>query len=891
MKALRSLRSRKLQKVEEPARSEPSEDDDISLMSASDMEDTPDRRPALRRPLGQPPTQWAEVDPLLLQRLAVSIAYNAMPANEVSEDMVRTSSRITVKSLTQEEEVVPIISDPLGLGPLDPMTFMLQNSGTQEVPELNKNMRRKLIPSTEAFDADTYLSVVHKATSVQELLGGLEHLRLELSEHTSALKALVKDNFERFISSKATVDDVYERLLKAEQGGVHGGSSEEVAATLAIVRNDAQKTFGQLLERQARAEEIKRMLEQLERYHSFFKLPSKLSALVESGDTGQVALEYKRAKAQLTESHIGCKDVWSKVIAELDRAAANVVYSLETCLQGHELGPADAFDIIQQLEQLRSCGVPSAGNSDGVRLYIEAQKGHTLYFLKVAHDQHVGATSTRSLAHKEDRYHPEMSNGLPLLRRSNPAAEEEQESVALHCIRTLTDIYLEWWVSYNQFQTVELPRLECAEAQDKARRAAEEVLNDFRKYVLHWLDQLSHQVSTHQSLVAVHVLAEAHTCVGNGVESLVEVAASLCARGVAASAIAAVKRLPHKETFKLHYLASHSSGIPRTETVAQVEGLLTSFGTKLIHLANTCSCVDGFDIYEHADIPGALYSLILAFINAVEEIGENYVNPAKSLSSTMSSSRKFLLLSSNMAAVKAELMPKVGVFGWCSEYNGGQGTQAHVMRCIDALQEEEVRLATAFIECWRAALDALAVELICITQQAPPPKYWWEEAPLPSAMRPAVLIVINNLVSAQAELAHAAPFLMVEALEELAAGFLERLALLMADGTLPAQTSLGGLCQLWMESLFFVGAFAGLQTDALASAKEALLSLLEERVGQALSYFDAQVLLEVEEWIEGKVTLDSLREAMESMSKEALEGARSNIRPLLLLLSNNEMTV
>ena len=50
----------------------------------------------------------------------------------------------------------------------------------------------------------------------------------------------VKENFERFISSKNTIDDIYAKLQKAEadgQEGVDGTSSAEVmVAVLQVLR-------------------------------------------------------------------------------------------------------------------------------------------------------------------------------------------------------------------------------------------------------------------------------------------------------------------------------------------------------------------------------------------------------------------------------------------------------------------------------------------------------------------------------------------------------------------------------------------------------------------------------------------------------------------------------
>jgi hypothetical protein len=68
-------------------------------------------------------------------------------------------------------------------------------------------------------------------TGAPELLRGLQALRRQLGEHTGQLKSLVKENFDRFISSKNTIDGIYAQLQRAEaegEAGVHGASTQEV---------------------------------------------------------------------------------------------------------------------------------------------------------------------------------------------------------------------------------------------------------------------------------------------------------------------------------------------------------------------------------------------------------------------------------------------------------------------------------------------------------------------------------------------------------------------------------------------------------------------------------------------------------------------------------------
>ena len=75
-------------------------------------------------------------------------------------------------------------------------------------------------------------------TALDELEAGQEALQVAGSERTDQLKALVKQNFERFISCKTTIDDVHVRLRGAEVGGrgaSGGASTEDVSKAVAAV--------------------------------------------------------------------------------------------------------------------------------------------------------------------------------------------------------------------------------------------------------------------------------------------------------------------------------------------------------------------------------------------------------------------------------------------------------------------------------------------------------------------------------------------------------------------------------------------------------------------------------------------------------------------------------
>ena len=62
-------------------------------------------------------------------------------------------------------------------------------------------------------------------TTLEELKQGRANLAAELTERTGQLKALVKENFDHFISCKTTIDDIHTRLSQAERGAAGGAGS------------------------------------------------------------------------------------------------------------------------------------------------------------------------------------------------------------------------------------------------------------------------------------------------------------------------------------------------------------------------------------------------------------------------------------------------------------------------------------------------------------------------------------------------------------------------------------------------------------------------------------------------------------------------------------------
>lgn len=66
--------------------------------------------------------------------------------------------------------------------------------------------------TNKKFQPRHFLLQVHRNTSYNELVQGEERLRRDVDQRAEALKSLVHQNFDRFVSAKNTIDHVYDEM-------------------------------------------------------------------------------------------------------------------------------------------------------------------------------------------------------------------------------------------------------------------------------------------------------------------------------------------------------------------------------------------------------------------------------------------------------------------------------------------------------------------------------------------------------------------------------------------------------------------------------------------------------------------------------------------------------
>jgi hypothetical protein len=69
-----------------------------------------------------------------------------------------------------------------------------------------------LITSNKSFNPRSFLLQVHKDTSYDDLVVGLQRLNVTIDQRSDALKSLVHSNFDRFVSAKNTIDHIHDEM-------------------------------------------------------------------------------------------------------------------------------------------------------------------------------------------------------------------------------------------------------------------------------------------------------------------------------------------------------------------------------------------------------------------------------------------------------------------------------------------------------------------------------------------------------------------------------------------------------------------------------------------------------------------------------------------------------
>lgn len=93
---------------------------------------------------------------------------------------------------------------------------------------------------SDDFDARLCLRLVHQYTSYEDLVRASEHLQFSIQTRKNVLKSLVRENFDRFVNAKNSIDSVYADMRSK---GMNSGDYGMRPATASVNGNNLLCSF------------------------------------------------------------------------------------------------------------------------------------------------------------------------------------------------------------------------------------------------------------------------------------------------------------------------------------------------------------------------------------------------------------------------------------------------------------------------------------------------------------------------------------------------------------------------------------------------------------------------------------------------------------------------
>jgi len=229
------------------------------------------------------PSEWYDEDSevsILLNKFNINASYN-FSGDSSSEDVQQTQ-------VAMGDDI-----DPLGI---KESIYSNKNQRKKTLAHIQSINQQELSISRKEFNPISFLKEVHRGTSYRDLESGSEHLRNLVEQRTEILKNLVKNYFEHFVNSKATIDSFYLDIKSRKRDASDEMGTKQFNTKLSSVIDMAKDLYGPILDRRNKAEKIRITLNILERWKFFFDLPRKLQECLRLRKIDNAVKNYKKGK-------------------------------------------------------------------------------------------------------------------------------------------------------------------------------------------------------------------------------------------------------------------------------------------------------------------------------------------------------------------------------------------------------------------------------------------------------------------------------------------------------------------------------------------------------------------------------------------------------------------
>lgn len=212
--------------------------------------------------------------------------------------------------------------------------------------------------------------------SFNELEQVLNSLKFQLGEHTSELKQLVKDNFDRFIVSSDVVGDITSRFhaAKLEGGsGAHGATPQEIIDGLLSAEKAADRAYSQLIDRQEKIKNLQEAFVLFSRYEDVIKLPNMIREASENGKFESVVAYYKEATLIASQKSGDLKAIWMRMEPEIERAMTSAMHTMVAQIASPAKSFQAAAAVTKHILEINSLRSPQVAFSNPQRIFLDSR--------------------------------------------------------------------------------------------------------------------------------------------------------------------------------------------------------------------------------------------------------------------------------------------------------------------------------------------------------------------------------------------------------------------------------------------------------------------------------------------------------------------------------------